>query len=113
MNTFNYFQSLDIILAEVMGCTESSGPQTTNMTGPLCIPGSVGQAYKGINNQILNPNEEGIGELVTSSRNVFMGYNKEETKTKESFENDWFKSGDLGRIDGNGFLWLLGTYHFF
>ena len=42
------------------------------------------------------------------SRNVFMGYHKSKEKTLESFEDDWFRSGDLGKIDQDGFLWLTG-----
>ena len=42
------------------------------------------------------------------SRNVFMGYHKSQEKTLESFEDDWFRSGDLGKIDQDGFLWLTG-----
>ena len=37
-----------------------------------------------------------------------MGYHKEEAKTKEVFEDGWYKSGDLGRFDPDGLLWLTG-----
>jgi acyl-CoA synthetase (AMP-forming)/AMP-acid ligase II len=59
--------------------------------GPLCKPGSAGQAYVGVHNTILNPDENGIGEIATNSRNVFMGYHRDEVKTKEAFEDGWFK----------------------
>ena len=57
----------------------------------LCKPGSAGQAYVGVHNTILNPDENGIGEIATKSRNVFMGYHRDEVKTKEAFEDGWFK----------------------
>ena len=58
---------------------------------------------------ILNPGSDGVGEICTSSRNVFMGYHNDETKTKEAFEDGhWFRSGDLGKFDQDGFLWLSG-----
>ena len=79
-----------------------------NILGISCLPGSVGQSYTGVNNRILDPDSQGIGEIATKSRNVFMGYHKDETKTKEAFEDGWFKSGDLGRIDQNGFMWMEG-----
>ena len=39
---------------------------------------------------ILNPNEDGIGEIATRSRNVFMGYHKDEAKTKEAFQVPYY-----------------------
>lgn len=58
---------------------------------------------------ISNPDKDGFGEIITQSRNVFMGYHRDEIKTKEAFTNeDWFRSGDLGKIDQDGFLTLSG-----
>ena len=71
-------------------------------------PGSVGLSYFGLNNTILNPDREGCGEVATKSRNVFMGYHKEEAKTKEVFDDGWYLSGDLGQFDPDGLLWLTG-----
>ena len=45
---------------------------------------------------------------IHSSRNIFMGYHKNQEKTLESFEDHWYRSGDLGRIDPDGFLWVTG-----
>jgi long-chain-fatty-acid--CoA ligase ACSBG len=107
VETFMYFQSLDIVIYELLGCTESVA-QTTNTAAPLCKPGSAGQAYVGVHNTILNPDENGIGEIATKSRNVFMGYHRDEVKTKEAVEDGWFKSGDLGKLDEDQFLWMCG-----
>ena len=76
--------------------------------GNLCKPGSAGQAYLGVHNTILNPDEDGVGEIATKSRNVFMGYHKDEIRTKEAFQDGWFKSGDLGKFDEDKFLWMCG-----
>ena len=54
--------------------------------GPKCRPGSTGQAYIGVNNKILDPDENGFGEVAVSSRNVFMGYHKDPIRTEESFQ---------------------------
>ena len=54
--------------------------------GPKCRPGSTGQAYIGVNNKILDPDENGFGEVTVSSRNVFMGYHKDPIRTEESFQ---------------------------
>ena len=60
-------------------------PTFTLFSGKLCKPGSTGQAYYGVSNKILSPDSEQCGEIVTKSRNIFMGYNDNEAKTKESF----------------------------
>ena len=54
--------------------------------GSKCRPGSTGQAYIGVNNKILDPDENGFGEVAVSSRNVFMGYHKDPIRTEESFQ---------------------------
>ena len=109
LDTFEYLQSLDMVITEIYGSTETSGPVSANMAGPACLPGSVGQSYKGIHNKIIDPNEDGYGEIVTKGRLVFMGYQKDEIRTRESFTSDgYFKSGDIGKIDENGFLWMGG-----
>jgi len=108
LETFLYFQSIDILLPELYGCSETNGPSTTNGAGPKCRPGSTGQAYIGVNNKILDPDENGFGEVAVSSRNVFMGYHKDPIRTEESFQDGWFKTGDLGRFDEDGFLWISG-----
>ena len=108
LDTHKYFESLDMEIVEFYGSTEASGPQTTNLQGLLNRPGSVGKDYLGVHNKILHPDPEGLGEVAVRSRNVFMGYHKSQEKTLESFEDDWFRSGDLGKIDQDGFLWLTG-----
>ena len=63
-----------------------------------------------MNIKILDPNPEtGEGEIAVFSRNVFVGYAKEEAKTKETFTDDgWLKTGDLGVLDKDGFLKITG-----
>lgn len=57
---------------------------------------------------INNPDGEGIGEVWAKGPNVMLGYYKNEKLTKESFENGWYKTGDLGFIDNDGFLHISG-----
>lgn len=59
--------------------------------------------------KILNANEEGIGEIVTKGENTMTGYYKNAKATKESFTKDgWLRTGDLGLIDAEGFLYIKG-----
>ena len=82
---------------------------TFAFSGPLCKLGSSGLPFLGVTSKILNPDSDGIGEIATRSRNIFMGYHKDEVRTKEVFDSQgWYKSGDLGRIDQDGFYWVCG-----
>lgn len=58
--------------------------------------------------KIVNKDEDGIGEIYASGGNVMLGYYKDQEKTKETFEDEWFKTGDLGFIDSDGFLHISG-----
>ena len=78
------------------------------MVGSNCKPASTGRSYIGVNNTILNPDEDGIGEIGVRSRNVFMGYHKDPFRTKEAFQDGWFRTGDLGKFDTDDFLWVSG-----
>ena len=71
---------------------------------------SCGKPLAGIMEvKILDPNEEGIGEIVTRGENTMTGYFKNPKATKESFTKDgWLRTGDLGMIDEDGFLYIKG-----
>ena len=71
---------------------------------------SCGKPLEGIMEvKILNPNEEGIGEVVVRGENTMTGYYKNPTATKDSFTKDgWLRTGDLGLLDEDGFLYIKG-----
>ena len=71
---------------------------------------SCGKALKDtMEVKILNPNEEGIGEIVTRGENTMIGYYKNDSATKESFTADgWLRTGDLGYIDEDGYVYIKG-----
>lgn len=57
----------------------------------------------------MNQDTEGIGEICMWGRTIFMGYLNMEDKTREAIDADgWLHSGDLGRLDGDGFLYITG-----
>ena len=71
---------------------------------------SCGKPLAGIMDvKILSPNSDGIGEIVTKGENTMTGYYKNSKATKESFTKDgWLRTGDLGLIDEDGFLYIKG-----
>lgn len=73
-------------------------------------PGSCGQAIAGCSIRIDSPDPRKIpGEIQIKGGNVFSGYYKNEEATSRSFTEDgWFKTGDMGIIDADGFLYLRG-----
>jgi long-chain acyl-CoA synthetase len=97
-----FFASLDIIVHEVYGQSEDTGPTTFNMPGRTRF-GTVGQPVPGVEVKIAED-----GEILVKGRNVFLGYYKEEDATAECLVDGWLHSGDLGEFDADGFLTITG-----
>lgn len=69
---------------------------------------SAGIPLSGIEIKINNPTTDGIGEIFAKGPSIMLGYYKNEMLTQEVFENGWFKTGDLGYMDDEGFLHIAG-----
>ena len=91
------------------GLTETS-PLIAGTNPQMAKAQSTGPAINGVEIRIDNPNPEtGEGEIVCTGPNVMMGYYKDEEQTKAAFTEDgWFRTGDLGIFDKNGFLYIKG-----
>lgn len=108
-HTFQYFQSLDMPILELLGSSETCGPQTANLPGTKMRCGSVGLNYPQFETAVINPDSKGIGEVVTRGRHICLGYIWEEDKTNELIDEEgWVHSGDLGYYDDDGFLFISG-----
>ena len=71
--------------------------------------GSAGLVAIGLEARIADPTDTGEGEIQVRGGNVFMGYYKNEEATKEAFTSDgWFKTGDIGYIDKDNFVYITG-----
>ena len=97
-----FFASLDIPIMEVYGQSEGSGPTTFNRLGKARY-GSVGPPFPNVEIKI-----EKDGEILLRGNNVFLGYFKDEKATDETLIDGWLYSGDLGKFDEDGFLWITG-----
>lgn len=70
--------------------------------------GSIGKVFPSMEAKIVNPNDEGMGELAVKGPNVMLGYYDNEEATKEVIKDGWFYTGDLAKIDEDGFIFLCG-----
>ncbi len=98
---------LGIHVVNGYGITECSPVVTVNRLDDFRF-GSAGKALDCNEIKINDPDEEGIGEVYIRGTNVMMGYYDEPEATADAFDDGWFKSGDYGYIDKDGFLFLRG-----
>ena len=102
------FHRLGFTIIQGYGLTETSGAATATAEDDNRV-GSVGKPMKGGEIKILNPDKDGVGEVLIRGTMVFAGYYKNPTATAEAFTDDgWFRSGDLGKVDSDGFLYIVG-----
>jgi long-chain acyl-CoA synthetase len=104
----NLFHKLGIPLFEGYGMTETTAGATLNYDGNNKI-GSVGKPMVGTELRIGDANENGEGEIQFNGRHVMAGYYRDPEATAETMTADgWLKSGDLGRIDKDGYVYITG-----
>jgi long-chain acyl-CoA synthetase len=102
------FRGLGFNLYEGYGMTEASPVLTVQKPGQDQVEGSVGRALPGIDVKIFEPDENGVGEVIAKGPNVMKGYYRNEEATSEVIRDGWLHTGDLGRIDEDGNLFIVG-----
>jgi long-chain acyl-CoA synthetase len=99
----HFFRGAGVTIYEGYGLTETTAGATLNITGHLKI-GSVGRPIPGTSVRIADD-----GEVLIKGPIVMKGYWQNDAANSEVFDNDrWFKSGDLGKLDEDGFLSIVG-----
>jgi long-chain acyl-CoA synthetase len=99
---------LGFTILEGYGLTESSPVLTVTRPQNKMLKGSVGKAIPGVEIKINEPDENGVGEVWARGQNVMLGYYNNEEATKDAIVDRWLKTGDLGKIDDDGNLYIVG-----
>lgn len=101
------YRLLGINLVQGYGLTETS-PVVAVGTNEEYRLGSIGKVVPSMEAKLVDVNQDGIGELVVKGPNVALGYYQDEIATKESFQGEWFYTGDLAKIDEDGYIFICG-----
>lgn len=101
------FKDLKLMTLQGYGLTECS-PLVAGNTDFFQKDDAAGLPIPNVEYKIDNPNSEGIGEIIVKGPNIMLGYYEDEEKTNQTIINGWFHTGDLGRIDENGYLYITG-----
>lgn len=101
------FQALGIATYQGYGLTECS-PLLAGNNDFFVNPAAVGLPIHGVEIKIDNPNEEGIGEVLAKGDNIMLGYYNDPEETAKVMRGGYFHTGDMGRLDKDGFLYLTG-----
>ena len=105
--TIETFCMLGITTYQGYGLTETS-PLVVGNNDFFMNPAAVGLPIHGVEIKIENPNEEGVGEIIVRGDNVMLGYYNDPDTTAEVMRGGYFHTGDLGRFDEDGFLYVTG-----
>lgn len=101
------FIDLGINLAQGYGLTETS-PVIAAENMYKSRTGSIGVPMENVTVEIVNKDDNGIGELRAKGPNVMLGYYENEEETNKVLKDGWFYTGDLGYIDKDGFIFITG-----
>jgi long-chain acyl-CoA synthetase len=98
----HFFRSLDVSILEGYGLTETTAPASVNLVSKFKI-GTTGPALPGVGIKIADD-----GEILVKGVDVFAGYWNNPEATAEAMDGEWFKTGDIGALDADGYLTITG-----
>lgn len=106
-DVLKFFNDIGVLSIQGYGLTETS-PVLTAENDEHMRKDSVGMAIPGVEVKIDNPGENGIGEIIARGENIMLGYYGEPEKTAEIIKDGWIYTGDMGRMDDDGFVFICG-----
>ncbi len=101
------FRKLKLNTLQGYGLTECS-PLVAGNTDFFQKDDSAGLPIPNVEYKIDSPNSDGIGEIIVKGPNVMLGYYNNPEATAKAIKDGWFHTGDLGKIDENGYLYITG-----
>ena len=106
--TEKFFNGLGITMYQGYGLTETS-PVIAAEDDKNRRIGSIGKAFPSLEAKLDDINEEGVGELIVKGPTVMLGYYQNEEATRETIDEEgWFHTGDLAKIDKDGYIYITG-----
>jgi len=105
-DVFRFFHALGVNLKQIYGQTEVAGYSTIHRDGDINFD-SVGIPVPAAEIRILEPDPEGVGEVISSGPGLFQGYLKNEEATRETIVDGWLHSGDAGYFTDGGHLVII------
>ena len=107
--THTFFAGLGLHLTEGYGLTEAAPVLTVSSGGPSAKPGTVGKPIPGIEILIKDPDKNGVGEVLARGENVMQGYYNNPVASQKAVDKQgWLHTGDMGKVDAKGRLFLSG-----
>lgn len=101
------FNDFGVDLVQGYGLTETS-PVVSCESEKRKKPGSIGFPLSNLELKIVDPDEEGIGEITVKGPSVMLGYYENEEATNKAMKDGWFSTGDYGYLDKKGYLYISG-----
>lgn len=106
-DTFKFFQALGVPLRQIYGQTETMGAYTVHRGTDVDFD-TVGVPFDdGIEVKVIDPDQNGMGEVVTRHPNMFAGYYRNEAATVADVRDGWMHTGDAGYFDKKGHLVII------